>query len=244
MTLIADSITLQKENDFTFEDNGGCINSIRHIRPGEVWPESDIRIRKESLLERGRDWLVVDNLIVHESIKQGKADRDKYLQNYQQSLINLSRSGIKVVCFNFMPVFYKVRTHYTTSFPDKHVFSLFDMVAFMAFDLFILERKEAVYQYSSFQRHSAKCYFQKLDDSQKCMLQENVLRSVQSDMQTTLEEFMFKIQEYRTLSDGQLSTNLGWFENQVKPLADSLRIKLHLNSDNPCAKLLGLPAVT
>ncbi|WP_369414060.1 mannonate dehydratase [Desertivirga xinjiangensis] len=105
-----------------------------------------------------------------------------------------------------------------------------------------LERKEAVHQ-SSFQRHSAKCYFQKFTYSEKCILQQNVLRSVQSDTETTLEDLKFRIQEYRSLSSEQLTINLGWFKRNVKPLADSLTIKLNLNSDNPYSNLLGLPAV-
>lgn len=88
-----------------YEDCGCAASSLKDIPIGAVWTEADIQQRKEALLERGRDWLVVDNLIVHESIKLGEEEGREYIRNYQETLLNLSAVGIKVVCYNFMPIF-------------------------------------------------------------------------------------------------------------------------------------------
>ena len=48
---------------------------------------------------------VIESVPVHEDIKLGKPTRDKYIENYCETLRNLGQAGIKIVCYNFMPVF-------------------------------------------------------------------------------------------------------------------------------------------
>lgn len=229
--------------DLIFEDTGGCISALKHIAPGQVWTEDDIRIRKESMLCKGREWLIVDNLVVHEDIKLGRAGADKYIRNYQQTLINLSRCGVKVVCYNFMPVLYKIRTHFQSSYPNRHVFSLFDCVAFTAFDLYILERSNAETSYSYYQRHVANCYYQRLTESEKNMLAENILSCTQSGNPLLLDDLKKALEQYRMVSNEQLYINFLAFKQEILPLAESLNLQMHFNSDNPCSNLLGLPGV-
>lgn len=241
---IAESGPGTLSSDLVFEDTGGCISTLKHIPPGKVWSEEDIRTRKESMLYKGREWLVVDNLVVHEEIKLGGEDTDRYIRNYKQTLINLFRCGIKVVCYNFMPVFYKVRTHFSSSYPNRHVFSLFDPVAFSAFDLHILERQSAEVSYSYYQRHMAGCYYRKLSRKEKALLTSNILSCVQSDKDFSLSDLQRMLERYYGMSHEDLCSNLLVFKERIMPLADSLNLKIHFNSDNPCSNLLGLPSVS
>jgi D-mannonate dehydratase len=51
-----------------------------------------------------------DPVPVQEAIKLGKATRDTLIANYGQTLRHLGACGVKVVCYDFMPVFDWPRT--------------------------------------------------------------------------------------------------------------------------------------
>jgi D-mannonate dehydratase len=54
--------------------------------------------------EAGLELEVIESVNIHEDIKKGLPSRDKYIQNYIITLENLSKIGVKCLCYNFMPV--------------------------------------------------------------------------------------------------------------------------------------------
>ncbi|MCL5971191.1 MAG: mannonate dehydratase, partial [Firmicutes bacterium] len=53
---------------------------------------------------------VVESVNVHEDIKLGLSSRDRYIENYRRTIEKLGKIGVKVVCYNFMPIFDWFRT--------------------------------------------------------------------------------------------------------------------------------------
>lgn len=78
--------------------------------PGEVWEVEEIKEVEEQLKEYGFNMDVVESVNVHDDIKIGLPTRDKYIENYIQTIRNLSKFGVKVICYNFMPIFDWTRT--------------------------------------------------------------------------------------------------------------------------------------
>ena len=226
--------------DTVFEDTSGCISGLKHVPAGEAWELKDINERKQRLLYKGREWAVVDN----EEIKTGGSEAQRYIDNYKRTLTNLSTSGIKVVCYNFMPVFFKVRTHFNYSFQDKHAFSLFDPVAFAVFDIYILRRPFAEKSYTSYQQHQAKIFNTRLSTTDKLQLAENILEGVQSTTVLSLNGLTEKVNRYAGLGNEELIYNMENFNRQILPLAGELGISMHFQIDDPCGNLLGLPSVS
>lgn len=96
----------------------GIVSAIYDIPVGEVWPLDKILSLKKRINDVGLDFSVIESVPVHEDIKLGLPTRDKYIENYQETLRNLGKAGIKTVCYNFMPVFDWTRSELSHRLPD------------------------------------------------------------------------------------------------------------------------------
>ena len=79
--------------------------ALHHKMPGEIWEESEIAEVMVQMHKYGFNGDVVESVNVHDDIKIGKPTRDQYIENYKQTMRNLSKFGVKVICYNFMPIF-------------------------------------------------------------------------------------------------------------------------------------------
>ena len=78
--------------------------------PGEIWEENEIKEVVDQIHSYGFDAEVVESVNVHDDIKIGKPTRDALIENYKICIRNLAKYGVKVICYNFMPVFDWTRT--------------------------------------------------------------------------------------------------------------------------------------
>lgn len=104
----------------------GVVSAIYDVRVGEVWPIDRILSLKEKIEAHGLTLEVIESVPVHEDIKLGKPTRDTLIANYGQTLRNLGACGVKVVCYNFMPVFDWTRTSLEMPLPDGSTTLAFD----------------------------------------------------------------------------------------------------------------------
>ena len=88
----------------------GVITTLYDTTPGEVWTQEAIHALKEEVEAAGLRLSGIESVNVCDSIKVGDADRDKYIANYIETLENLGKEDIHLVCYNFMPVFDWTRT--------------------------------------------------------------------------------------------------------------------------------------
>lgn len=83
----------------------GAVSSIYDVKVGEVWPHEAILSLKKEIESHNLEFEVIESVPVHEDIKLRRGSYKYYIENYKQNIINLSKAGIKVICYNFMPVF-------------------------------------------------------------------------------------------------------------------------------------------
>lgn len=86
------------------------VTAIYDVPVGEVWSQDSILRLKEEVVQAGLKFDVIESVPVHEDIKLGLPTRQQYIENYKENIRRLSKAGVKVICYNFMPVFDWTRT--------------------------------------------------------------------------------------------------------------------------------------
>jgi mannonate dehydratase len=113
----------------------GIVSAIYDVPVGDVWPLEMIGALKDNIEAHGLNLDVIESVPVHEDIKLGKPTRDALIANYGQTLRNLAACGVKVVCYNFMPVFDWTRTSLEMRLPDGSTTLAFDARALDELDV-------------------------------------------------------------------------------------------------------------
>ena len=96
----------------------GIVTSLYHLPLGQVWDRAEVLHLKERIEAHGLRFEVVDSFRIHEDIKRGLPSRDALIERYQANIRMLAECGIKIICYNFMPVFDWTRTDLAHLLPD------------------------------------------------------------------------------------------------------------------------------
>jgi len=104
----------------------GIVSAIYDVPVGEVWPVEKLQALRDRIEGTGLKFEVVESIPTHEDIKLGKPTRDRLIANFQQNIRNCAAVGVKVVCYNFMPVFDWTRTEMAKVLPDGSTTLAFD----------------------------------------------------------------------------------------------------------------------
>ncbi|WP_434036519.1 mannonate dehydratase [Formosa sp. 4Alg 33] len=234
-------VTLQ---DISQTGATGVVTALHHIPTGEVWSKEDILKRKQDIEVANLKWSVVESVNVHESIKQGKPDRDIFIENYKQTLKNLAANNVKVVCYNFMPVLDWTRTDLDFKVNGNASALRYDHVALAAFDIFILKREGAKKDFSLDIQQKAATYFQNLTTSERDNLRDRVLAGLPGTRDVlSIADFQKHLDNYEQIDKHILKENLAYFLQQVIPFAQELGVLLCIHPDDPPFSILGLPRI-
>ncbi|MBP5209611.1 MAG: mannonate dehydratase [Clostridia bacterium] len=96
----------------------GIVTAVYDVPPGEVWPRASIRALVDAAHAQGLEAEVIESVPVHEDIKLGRGDCDRYIRNYAENVRRLGEAGVRCICYNFMPVFDWLRTDLHTRAED------------------------------------------------------------------------------------------------------------------------------
>jgi mannonate dehydratase len=113
----------------------GVVSALFDIPVGEPWPFDRIEALRAEVERNAMSLTVIESIPVHEDIKLGRATRDRLIDNYCESVRNMGRAGVPVLCYNFMPVFDWMRTDLARRIDDGSTALAFEDAALAKIDL-------------------------------------------------------------------------------------------------------------
>ena len=153
---------------------------------------------------------------VHEDIKTGLPTRDKYIENYKTSIRNLAKAGVKVICYNFMPVFDWTRTDLAMDMGDGATCLSYDGVQ--------IEGK------------SPEQMFKDIDDNSNGY----AMPGWETERMPEIKELFEK---YKGVTSDDLWNNLKYFLDAIMPVCEECDVKMAIHPDDPPWDIFGLPRI-
>ena len=193
----------------------GIVWALHGKLPGEVWQEAEIAKVKAQCGAYGFHIDVVESLNVHDDIKIGLPTREKYIENYKQSIRNLSKFGVKVICYNFMPIFDWTRSDLFREVGDGSTALFYEKAM-------IQEDYNAMANYI-------------LEFTQKYGLS---FPGWEPERMAKLDELF---QAYKGVTKEKLWENLRYFLEAILPTCRECGVKMAIHMDDPPWDIFGLP---
>jgi len=182
--------------------------------PGEVWEKHEIAEVQKQLEPHCFNMDVVESVNIHDDIKIGLPSRDKYIANYIQTIRNLAEFGVKVICYNFMPIFDWTRTELFYELEDGST---------------------ALYYEAAKIQEDPKKMAEYIIEKQK----ENMTFPGWEPERMARLDALFAA--YKDVTKEKLWENAKYFVEALMPVCRETGIKMAVHSDDPPWDIFGIP---
>lgn len=195
----------------------GLMGTLEEKAAGEVWTQEEIKAYMEDVQTAGLACEVIESVNVHEDIKMGLPTRDRYIENYNATIRNLAEYGVKVIVYNFMPVFDWLRTDLARTIEEDGSNSLyFDEKDLGAMGPLDIVRKTA-------------------ENSNGFSLPGWEPERL-AELETTLGR-------YEGMTPDRLRENYRYFLDAVIPVCERAGVTMACHPDDPAWPIFGLPRI-
>lgn len=194
----------------------GVVPALHTLPAGEVWPLDMILEMKKEIESAGLTMECIESVNVHESIKLGDENADKYIEIYKECIRNLSKAGVKVICYNFMPVFDWTRT---------------DLAMDMGNGATCL-----CYNGKQVEGKSPEDMFKEIDDNSNGY----AMPGWETERMGEIRELFEK---YKNITHEDMWRNLEHFLREIIPVCEECDVKMAIHPDDPPWDIFGLPRI-
>ncbi len=209
-----DTVTLKQIRQIRYVT--GVITTLYDEPVGNVWSQEKIHALKEEVEAAGLHLAGIESVNIHDDIKTGKGDRDLYIQNYIETLENLGKEDIHLVCYNFMPVFDWTRTELARMRDDGSTVLAYTQAAVDALDP------------------------DKMFESISSDMNGTIMPGWEPERMAKVKE-LFEM--YKDIDADKLFDNLKYFLEAIMPVCNKYDINMAIHPDDPAWSVFGLPRI-
>jgi len=224
----------------------GVVSALQNHSSSEAWTLEELLPLRAQIAAAGLSWSVCESIPVADEIKLRSGDFRQKIGIWKDSLAAVAAAGVKIVNYNFMPVVDWTRTNLSFRLPAGGLALRFDMIDFVAYDIFVLARPNASADYDDDLVRAAKTRFGEMDENAGAVaaLEKNIIAGLPgSDSAYSRREILSVISRFAGASRAMLKDNLCAFVKEIVPLAEELGVRLAIHPDDPPFSLFGLPRV-
>lgn len=194
----------------------GVITTLYDIPAGEEWPMERILQMKEQVEAKGLKVMGIESVNIHDAIKVGTPDREKYIANYITTLERLGQADIHVVCYNFMPVFDWTRSDLAKVRPDGSTV--------LAYDQKEIDKINPENMFESMGKKSNGFELPGWEPERMARIKE-----------------LFEM--YKDVDEEKLFNNLVYFLKAIQPVCEKYDIRMAIHPDDPAWPVFGLSRI-
>jgi len=209
-----DSVTLEQIRQIPGVT--GVITTLYDTVPGEVWQKEKVQAIKKEIEDAGLRLAGIESVNIHDAIKVGTPDRDKYIENYIKTLEILGEEKIDLVCYNFMPVFDWTRSDLAKERPDGSTVLSYDQEIIDSID--------------------PSNMMESMDEKSNGF----VLPGWEPERMARIAE-LFEL--YKDIDSEKLIANLKYFLEAIMPTCEKYGIKMAIHPDDPGWTVFGLSRI-
>ena len=212
----SDPITLQQIKQIP--GMTGIMGLLDYKAAGEVWTDEECKEYIDGVHAAGLECEVIESVNVHEDIKMGLPTRDKYIENYITTIRNLAKYGVKVIVYNFMPVFDWLRTDLARVIEEDGSNSLY-------FDEKELGNMTPL-------------------DIVKKTAEDSHGFTLPGWEPERLAELEKTLKQYEGITPDMLRENYKYFLDAIIPVCEEVGVKMAVHPDDPAWPIFGLPRIS
>ena len=211
----SDSVTLKQIRQIPGVT--GVITTLYETAPGDLWSREEIHARKAEVNAAGLNLSGIESVNIHDSIKIGSPDRDKYIDNYIKTLERLGEEDIHLVCYNFMPVFDWTRSDLFKPRADG--------ATVLAYDQAVIDKITDPQDFADRIQQGAGEFEMAGWEPER------------------MAEIKHLFAQYQSVSHEDLFRNLRYFLEAVIPVCERYNVKMAIHPDDPPWDIFGLPRI-
>lgn len=194
----------------------GIITTLYDTKPGDEWDADAIARMKKTVEDAGLELSGIESVNIHDAIKVGAPERDRYIQSYMNTIRKLGQADIHMICYNFMPVFDWTRS---------------DLAKMRADGSTVL-----AYDQEKIDRIDPQRMFEQIDTDSNGF----ILPGWEPERMAHVKE-LFEM--YREVDEEKLFQNLVYFLKAIMPVCDEYDVNMAIHIDDPAWSVFGLPRI-